>query len=363
MPLTSVLAVVRIGRLGSDLAHCHAFLSAHADELASLHVVLLPEREEKYSVEAWEAILAHSYTHCLLELSPVEVVFMPAAHECAAHCNGQPCSPEEQCMMCRVLSHWCASHDNVLALRSRQQQGADVQHDKSCLADLFFAIAQQSDAAVLHHNEPSTSDAAPVQGTAPGLSGASQHHALAPPFALNAAHTVPFSFAGSVVGGTFDRLHAGHCLLLTVASLLAAAYIEVGVRAGDILKNKHLTSLILPYAERAERVRHFLSVVRPFATEVDIFPLTDPWGRLRHSTKIHAIAITEENTGALQKVNAIRAHAALPPLHIVYVRFLPSTLREGEKVSSSILRQVASSADASPAHTTAERKPPPTGAS
>lgn len=39
-------------------------------------------------------------------------------------------------------------------------------------------------------------------------------------------------FDNVVVGGTFDRLHAGHCLLLSVTALLARSDVFVGV-TGD----------------------------------------------------------------------------------------------------------------------------------
>lgn len=45
------------------------------------------------------------------------------------------------------------------------------------------------------------------------------------------------SFEGVVLGGTFDHLHAGHKILLSVAVIICARYMEIGITG--ILANKH----------------------------------------------------------------------------------------------------------------------------
>ena len=47
-------------------------------------------------------------------------------------------------------------------------------------------------------------------------------------------------FAQSCLGGTFDRLHAGHKILLSEACLVATDKTVIGLAHGDLLKEKLL---------------------------------------------------------------------------------------------------------------------------
>jgi len=40
------------------------------------------------------------------------------------------------------------------------------------------------------------------------------------------------------VGGTFDRLHAGHRILLAAAALAATEAVYIGVTGAELLRNK-----------------------------------------------------------------------------------------------------------------------------
>ena len=47
-------------------------------------------------------------------------------------------------------------------------------------------------------------------------------------------------FKQSCLGGTFDRLHAGHKILLSEALLVATQRVVVGLAYGDLLQQKLL---------------------------------------------------------------------------------------------------------------------------
>lgn len=49
------------------------------------------------------------------------------------------------------------------------------------------------------------------------------------------------------VGGTFDRLHAGHRLLLAAAALLASDFVYVGITSDALLANKEAKQLLQRY--------------------------------------------------------------------------------------------------------------------
>ena len=65
------------------------------------------------------------------------------------------------------------------------------------------------------------------------------------------------------VGGTFDRLHAGHKVLLSAAALLARSRVLVGVTDDALLRDKALQPLIEPRALRAATAAAFVRAVRP----------------------------------------------------------------------------------------------------
>ena len=67
------------------------------------------------------------------------------------------------------------------------------------------------------------------------------------------------------VGGTFDRLHAGHRLLLATASRAVASggVLYVGVTSAELLANKAYGALVESYADRAASARAFLALCDP----------------------------------------------------------------------------------------------------
>ena len=69
------------------------------------------------------------------------------------------------------------------------------------------------------------------------------------------------------VGGTFDRMHAGHRLLLATASAVTrsrdAPTVYVGVTGDVLLRNKRHRDLIEPYEARAAAAASFVAKTRP----------------------------------------------------------------------------------------------------
>lgn len=81
-----------------------------------------------------------------------------------------------------------------------------------------------------------------------------------------------------VLGGTFDRLHAGHKILLTEAVIRATKRVVVGVTDENMTrKGKKLPELILSTKRRMEDVRKFLLFVDK-TLEYVVVPISDPFG-------------------------------------------------------------------------------------
>ena len=78
-------------------------------------------------------------------------------------------------------------------------------------------------------------------------------------------HSRGFSYHRAVaVGGTFDHLHAGHKLLLTMAALILEPEatgnecLTVGITGDDLLKNKQYREEVEDFLTRQSRVQQFL---------------------------------------------------------------------------------------------------------
>ena len=65
------------------------------------------------------------------------------------------------------------------------------------------------------------------------------------------------------VGGTFDRMHAGHRLLLAVSALVCSKTAFVGITGDLLLASKHNAHLIWPFERREATAANYMRAVRP----------------------------------------------------------------------------------------------------
>ncbi|XP_037266799.1 bifunctional coenzyme A synthase [Falco rusticolus] len=148
-------------------------------------------------------------------------------------------------------------------------------------------------------------------------------------------------FSDVAVGGTFDRLHGAHRLLLSVCCLLARQRLLAGVADGDLLRHKVLPELIEPYELRAAKLREFLQDVKP-SLRYDIVPLADPYGPSVTDPDLQCLVVSEETRRGGEAVNKKRLENGLPELalyEIVLMKDPDHSQNEEEKISSSSLRQ------------------------
>ena len=185
------------------------------------------------------------------------------------------------------------------------------------------------------------------------------------------------------VGGTFDHLHAGHKLLLTIAALLInfrddprrERSITVGISGDALLQKKQYTDEMMDWNARQLSVRDFLlgllkmcqpseklkSSVRSssdvgFRSVYDEFEsgliinyaeLSDPYGPTITDKSISALVISRETRAGGKAVNDKREANGWPPLEIFEVDVLGAAgcanVREEEnfkeKISSTDIRR------------------------
>ncbi|XP_004707541.1 bifunctional coenzyme A synthase [Echinops telfairi] len=143
------------------------------------------------------------------------------------------------------------------------------------------------------------------------------------------------------VGGTFDRLHNAHKLLLSVSCILAQEQLVVGVADRDLLKSKLLPELLQPYADRVSHLSEFLVDVKPSLT-FDLVPLLDPYGPAGSDPSLEFLVVSEETYRGGMAVNRFRLENNLEELALFQIHLLKDPgheENEEDKVSSSSFRQ------------------------
>lgn len=98
------------------------------------------------------------------------------------------------------------------------------------------------------------------------------------------------------IGGTFDHLHAGHKLMLSVAAMLTRGTLLCGVTApgGRMLEGKHYKERIESWEERVQRVEEFLDEFCPRTVRVEIIQLHDPFGPTISDATLEALVVSPE---------------------------------------------------------------------
>ncbi|XP_052797477.1 bifunctional coenzyme A synthase-like [Mya arenaria] len=157
-------------------------------------------------------------------------------------------------------------------------------------------------------------------------------------------------YSHTVVGGTYDRLHVGHKLLLSEACALATEKLTVGVTTGPMLNSKVLNELIQPTDTRIDIVKQFLQEVKP-SLEYSMYAITDGFGPtvpaesnddMKDSSTMELIVLSQETVKGGEMINAERKKMGLNELEVYKIDLLEDSCHsqyEEEKVSSSSLRK------------------------
>lgn len=148
-------------------------------------------------------------------------------------------------------------------------------------------------------------------------------------------------FDNVVMGGTFDRLHNGHKVLLSEAILRCRKKLTIGVTDGDIIKGKILWELIQPVQKRIELLRDFLEEIDP-TLEYLIVPIFDPYGPSTVDPDLECIVASQETERGALRVNEKRQENGLSTLKVNIIALLEDPKRDESeefKISSSSVRK------------------------
>lgn len=147
-------------------------------------------------------------------------------------------------------------------------------------------------------------------------------------------------YNNTVLGGTFDRLHNGHKILLSKAILKSSNKLTVGVTDSSMISRKILWELIEPCEKRINALREFLNDVNPNLI-YDIVPINDIYGPTKDDPSFEMIVVSEETQRGATKINDLRLQKGLNQLDIEVVKLVEDSHHsnnEESKISSSNYR-------------------------
>ena len=169
--------------------------------------------------------------------------------------------------------------------------------------------------------------------------------AVAPSAAEGDDHGEAPSFAHVCVGGTFDYIHMGHKLLLSIAAYCTSERLVCGVSDAPLLGKKTLRELMQPVALRMALVEDFLRSIKP-GIALQVSALQDGYGPATRDAALEAIVVSAETAKGGEACNTKRSAGAhsegvvLPPLALVAIPLVAgdaaiSSVSEDNKVRAA----------------------------
>lgn len=137
------------------------------------------------------------------------------------------------------------------------------------------------------------------------------------------------------VGGTFDRLHAGHRLLLTAAVWATNTTLRIGVTDDTLLMRKKHKTIIANVHDRGLKAIEYARLVDPSIPNIRTSILHDPAGPSATDPDINALVVSKETADSAETINQSRIKSGINPFTIIVVDVLQG---KASKLSSTALR-------------------------
>ncbi len=146
------------------------------------------------------------------------------------------------------------------------------------------------------------------------------------------------SFEHGCLGGTFDRLHGGHRLLLDVAFKLIRNVL-IGITTDELARRgKEIPKLIYNYDRRAADVRNYLLEKGISEERINIKPLSRATQYADEIPEMETIVLSPETYGRLLEINDIRREKDLEELIAIAIPYFRDD--NGKIVSSQVFREL-----------------------
>ncbi|KAK2466684.1 hypothetical protein APHAL10511_000942 [Amanita phalloides] len=126
------------------------------------------------------------------------------------------------------------------------------------------------------------------------------------------------------LGGTFDHLHPGHKILLSMGAWIASRKLIVGVTDDVMLQKKTYRDVLEGLSVRMDKVLAFLKFFKP-GLEYEIGPMKDIYGPTGWDPDIQALVVSRETLEGAQSIASHRASCSLPALQVFVIDVISST--------------------------------------
>lgn len=124
----------------------------------------------------------------------------------------------------------------------------------------------------------------------------------------------------SALGGTFDHIHDGHKILLSVAAFLAKRKLIVGITGQALLKNKKYAEVLEPFETRMQRTVAFANRVLDGNVRYDVYEINDVCGPTGFVEDIDCLVVSEESAKGGAYVNKYRNERGFPSLEVITIK-------------------------------------------
>lgn len=131
-------------------------------------------------------------------------------------------------------------------------------------------------------------------------------------------------------GGTFDRLHDGHKLLIETA-LKVSNKVVIGLTTQKMLGRKKFASKIEDFETRKKKLETFISSIADLE-RVEIIELNNPYGPPIKEPEYEGIIASEETFLNSVRLNELRVSNGFKPLIVVLI---PMVLGKSDRRLSS----------------------------
>lgn len=126
----------------------------------------------------------------------------------------------------------------------------------------------------------------------------------------------------TAVGGTFDHLHDGHKILLSLAVFLTSKTVIIGITGPKLLVNKKYSETLESYERRQLRVAGYLQKVLNDGIKFEIFQINDVCGPTGYIKDINSLAVSEESSKGGDFVNKTRREKGYSELDVIVINVI-----------------------------------------
>lgn len=129
-------------------------------------------------------------------------------------------------------------------------------------------------------------------------------------------------FNTCAVGGTFDHIHDGHKILLSMSMFLSKSKLIIGITGTELLKNKRYSEVLKSYQDREKDTLEFVGKINSRAVVVDTYEINDVCGPTGYIKEIDALVVSAESVRGGHFINDERKKKHFPPLDIVCIKVI-----------------------------------------